>query len=67
MASSPANSPCAPELGCSDTPAKPVIAQSAAESSLEDLVIPLGLVRGRERVHPSEVLPRHREQLARPR
>ena len=30
---SPANSPCAPEFGCSDTAAKPVISQSAASSS----------------------------------
>jgi hypothetical protein len=30
---SPANSPCAPEFGCRDTPAKPVIAASIASSS----------------------------------
>ena len=29
----PANSPCAPELGCSDTAANPVISQSIASSS----------------------------------
>src|SRR5438477_177520 len=32
IASSPAYSPCAPELGCSDTAAKPVISASQASS-----------------------------------
>ena len=32
---SPVNSPCAPEFGCSETFAKPVISQSAASSSLK--------------------------------
>ena len=34
IAISPANSPCAPEFGCSDTAAKPVIWQSACSSSV---------------------------------
>ena len=33
MTSMPANSPCAPEFGCSETAAKPVISASQSSSS----------------------------------
>ena len=59
----PANSPCAPELGCSDTAAKPVISHSAASSSRAHLPIALGLARRRERMHARERRPGHREHL----
>ena len=39
------NSPCAPEFGCSDTAAKPVISASAALQFLEDLGVALRLIR----------------------
>ena len=42
----PANSPCAPEFGCSETAAKPVTSQSAASSSAQDLPVARGLAGG---------------------
>ena len=45
----PANSPCAPEFGCSDTAANPVISQSAARAR-EDLLIAGRLLHRHERM-----------------
>ena len=60
---SPANSPCAPEFGCSDTAANPVIRHSACSSSREDLPVALRLIDRRERMHPREVRPGDRQHL----
>ena len=65
MTSRPANSPCAPEFGCNDTAARPVISASAASRLAEDVLIPGGLLQRRERVHARELRPAHRHHLGR--
>ena len=42
----PANSPCAPEFGCSDTAANPVMRQSACSSSAKICEYPSAWSRG---------------------
>ena len=53
--SRPAYSPCAPEFGCSETAAKPVISASQRLELREHLVVALRLVGRRERVQLAEL------------
>ena len=54
MASSPANSPCEPAFGCTDTAANPVIAASQPLQVADQLGVAHGLLGRRERVQVGE-------------
>ncbi len=65
MTSSPASSPCAPELGCRLTAGKPVISAEHRLELLDDHLVALDLAHGGEGVHAVEARPRDGHHLGR--